>query len=239
MDKFFNMDSPLFRTLGRLADLMILNLCFIVSCIPVFTIGAALTGMSYVLLKIADKEEGYIFRSYWKSFRQNFRQATVIWLISLAFGIVIVLDFLILSNASGSFFSVTRILVLAATMVYLMILIYVFPLLARFENSISATFKNALILSIANFPKTLVMLVTLIAAVVLTLWNYQTLMWGLLVWILLGFALVGYVHCYFLSRIFAALAPPADDSKDPDSWVLEETDADTAIKPDSLTDKSK
>lgn len=224
MSNIFNMDNPFFRTLGRLADLMILNICFIICCIPVFTIGAALTGMSYVLLKIAEKEEGYIFKAYWKSFRQNFRQATVIWLISLVLAVIVALDFVILSNASGSFYSVMRMLVLAAVLIYVMILMYVFPLLARFENPIKATIKNALILSIANFPKTLVMLATIVAAVVATLWNYYTIIWGLLIWLLCGFALVGYVHCYFLAKIFAKLVPAREEDKDPDNWVLEETE---------------
>lgn len=233
MRNFFNMDSPLFRFLGRLADLMILNICFIICCIPVFTIGAALTGMSYVLLKVADKEEGYIFKAYLKSFKQNFKQATIIWLIALVVGAVLGADFLILKSASGSLASVMRVLVLAAALVYLMILTYVFPLLARFENSTKATVKNALILSIAYFPRTLIMLAITVGAVFLSLWNYYTIVWGLLIWLLFGFALVCYAHCYFLSKIFAKITPAAEtEDKDPDAWVLDESDADQTPQDD-------
>lgn len=234
------MDNPFFRALGRLADLMILNLSFIVCCIPVFTIGAALTGMSYVLLKIADKEEGYIFKAYLKSFKQNFKQATIIWLMALVIGIILVLDFLILKDATGTLASVMRVMIMAAALIFLMMLIYVFPLLARFENSITATIKNALILSIAYFPRTLIMLAVLIGSVVLTFWNYYTIMWGILVWILAGFALVCYAHCYFLSKIFAKISPAKEtDDKDPDDWVLEEPEAEAEnnVKLDSITEK--
>lgn len=232
MRNIFNMDSPLFRFLGRLADLMILNLTFIVCCIPIFTIGAALTGMSYVLLKVADKEEGYIFKAYLKSFKQNFKQATVIWLIALVIGVILGADFLILRSATGSLASVMRVLVLAAALVYLMVLIYVFPLLARFDNPTKTTVKNALILSIAYFPRTLVMLSITIGAVLLSLWNYYTIVWGLLVWLLFGFALVCYSHCYFLSKIFAKITPAVEtEDEDPDNWVLEETDNNTEETP--------
>lgn len=237
MKGFFNMDNPFFRALGRLADLMILNISFLICCIPVFTIGAALTGMSYVLLKVADKEEGYIFKAYLKSFKQNFKQATIIWLIALALGVLLGLDFLILRSATGTLANVMRIMIMAAAFIFLMILIYVFPLLARFENSITATIKNALILSIAYFPQTLLMLVILVGAVILTFWNYYTIIWGILVWLLAGFALICYAHCFFLSKIFAKISPATEtEDKDPDNWVLEDTEPESNVKSDNLTD---
>ena len=92
MSNFFNMDNGLFRALGKLADLMLLNILFLVCSLPIFTIGASFTAMYYVTLKLAENEEGYIARGFLKSFKQNFKQATIIWLILLFFGIVLVLN---------------------------------------------------------------------------------------------------------------------------------------------------
>ena len=83
MGKIFDMDSPVMRVLNRVGDLLILNVLMIVCCIPVITAGAAFTAMHYVLLKIVRGEEGYLIRGFFKSFRSNFRQATLIWLLSL------------------------------------------------------------------------------------------------------------------------------------------------------------
>ena len=80
MSNFFNMDNGLFRALGKLADLMLLNILFLVCSLPIFTIGASFTAMYYVTLKLAENEEGYIARGFLKSFKQNFKQATIIWL---------------------------------------------------------------------------------------------------------------------------------------------------------------
>ena len=102
MSNFFNMDNGLFRALGKLADLMLLNILFLVCSLPIFTIGASFTAMYYVTLKLAENEEGYIARGFWKSFKQNFKQATIIWLILLFFGIVLVLDLLILKDSTGT-----------------------------------------------------------------------------------------------------------------------------------------
>ena len=73
---------------------MLLNILFLVCSLPIFTIGASFTAMYYVTLKLAENEEGYIARGFLKSFKQNFKQATIIWLILLFFGIVLVLDLL-------------------------------------------------------------------------------------------------------------------------------------------------
>ena len=111
MSNFFNMDNGLFRALGKLADLMLLNILFLVCSLPIFTIGASFTAMYYVTLKLAENEEGYIARGFWKSFKQNFKQATIIWLILLFFGIVLVLDLLILKDSTGTFVTVLRVVI--------------------------------------------------------------------------------------------------------------------------------
>ena len=81
MNRFFSMDNKFFQAMGRIADLLILNLVFLVCCIPVVTIGPALTALHYVTLKMARNEESYIIRSFFKSFKQNFRQGLIINLI--------------------------------------------------------------------------------------------------------------------------------------------------------------
>ena len=81
MDRLFNMDNKFFTVMGRVADLIMLNVVFLICCLPIVTIGASLTALHYVTLKMARNEESYIIRSFFKSFKQNFKQATVINLI--------------------------------------------------------------------------------------------------------------------------------------------------------------
>ena len=102
MDKLFNMDNKFFTVMGHVADLMILNIVFLICCLPVVTIGASLTALHYVTLKMARNEESYIVRSFFKSFKQNFRQATIINLIMLAVGAVLYVDLNIVTNMTGS-----------------------------------------------------------------------------------------------------------------------------------------
>ena len=93
MRALFDMDNAFFRGMSKVADLCILNVVFLICCIPVFTIGAATTALAYVTLKMKDGEEGYILKSFFRSFRQNFKQSTVIWLLMVLIGLVLGLDF--------------------------------------------------------------------------------------------------------------------------------------------------
>lgn len=226
MRNIFSLDNPIMQTLSKIADLMILNVTFIICCLPVFTIGAALTGLSYVSLKMAENEEGYIFKGFLKSFKQNFKQATVIWLIMLAIGLVLGADFYILSASSGTFITTIRVILVITAFIYLMIMLYVFPTLARFYNSTKNTLRNAFLMSIADFPRTLIMLVITVGSVLITLYNGYTLAYGLLIWILGGFALVSYLNSFFLKKVFAKYTPKeeTEEESNPDNWVLDENE---------------
>ena len=100
MDRLFNMDNKFFTVMGRVADLIMLNVVFLICCLPIVTIGASLTALHYVTLKMARNEESYIIRSFFKSFKQNFKQATIINLIMLLFGGLLYLDLNIINNMS-------------------------------------------------------------------------------------------------------------------------------------------
>lgn len=165
MSRFFDLDSPVMRFLTKVADLMILNLLTVLCCIPVITAGAALTALHYVLLKMARNEEGYIARSFFKSFRQNFKQATIIWLFFLAFIIVFIGDIMIFNYSSMEFPTALKVVLFAVTLLVMMVAVYVFPVLSRFDNTIFNTLKNALFMSILSLPKTILMLILYVVPV--------------------------------------------------------------------------
>lgn len=210
MKDFFNMDGPLMSALSKVADLMILNLLFIVCSIPVITMGASFTALSYVTLKLREGQDGYVARSFFHAFKTNFRQATLTWLIFLAAALVLFLDMFAMRSFTGTLGTVIRISVWLGVLIWCMGFLYVFPLTARFENTVKQTLKNAQILAIANAPKTLAMLVIVLGSVILTFWNARTIGWGVLAWILIGFALVSYINSIFQVPVFHRLAETAD-----------------------------
>lgn len=222
MRNLFNMDNPLFRGLSRLADLMILNLIFIACSIPIITIGPALTALYYVTLKMAANEDSYIVRSFWHSFKQNFKQAIPIWLLVFAVGCLVGLDINILLQSDSTFSQILLVLISATALVLLMVVLYTFPVLSRFENKIKTTIKNAFIMSVVDFPRTIVMMAITIGSVVLTFWSGYTLMYGIMIWILCGFAAVAYANSFFLNKIFKKYMPK-EEEEDPDKWSVDDT----------------
>ncbi|MCL2253206.1 MAG: DUF624 domain-containing protein [Lachnospiraceae bacterium] len=216
MGRLFNLDSPAMVFLSRLADLMILNIIIMIVCIPIITIGPALTAMHYVILKMVRKEEGYLVRPFFTSFKNNFKQATLSWLIVLVFIIIFVIDLNIINNSGLEFASWLRIILIAVGVIAAMTAIYVFPLIARFENSIRGTFKNALFMSILSLPKTATMIVIYILPIALVLLNPQVLP----IIFLLGITGPGYLCAMLYSKTFKRFEPEEEVLKDADDWTV-------------------
>ena len=111
--------------MGRVADLIMLNVVFLICCLPIVTIGASLTALHYVTLKMARNEESYIIRSFFKSFKQNFKQATVINLIMLAVAAILYMDLRIVGNIDGTMSQVLYIVFFAFGILYMMVFLYI------------------------------------------------------------------------------------------------------------------
>ena len=210
MSKLFRMDSPLMRFLTKIADLMVLNILFCVTSIPLITIGASWTALYSVTLKMVRDEEGSVSRSYFRSFRQNFRQATLLWLGGLVVLALLVLDIRVLNGMAGRTApGLLRGGVEILALLGIMVLQYLFPSLARFEASLADTLKNACMMALAHLPKTALMTAAAVGAVWITLINNTTIAVGLMVWPLIGFSLMAFGNSGILRKIFDNYVPKA------------------------------
>lgn len=210
MSKLFRMDSPLMRFLTKIADLMVLNILFCVTSIPLITIGASWTALYSVTLKMVRDEEGSVSRSYFRSFRQNFRQATLLWLGVLVVLALLVLDIRVLNGmAGGTAPGLLRVGVEILALLGIMVLQYLFPSLAKFEASLADTLKNACMMALAHLPKTALMTAAVVGAVWITLINNTTIAVGLTVWPLIGFSLMAFGNSGILRKIFDNYVPKA------------------------------
>ena len=164
MSNFFSTDSPLWRALTKVADLIWLNILFVICCIPVFTVGAALSAMYSVTLKMCVNEEGAISQDFFKAFRENFKQATILWGIMLGIGLFLIADFLVVPLLGGIVYEIAFWILCVIGILYIMVFSFLFPLQSKFENPIKRTLMNALFLSIRHLlPTTIV--VSLLTAV--------------------------------------------------------------------------
>jgi len=203
MDRFFNMDNKFFTFMSRVADLIILNLLCIVCCIPVVTIGPSIAAMFYVTLKMVRNEESYIVRGFFKSFKQNLKQGIVINLIMLVAALLLYFDISICRSTPGTIGKVLMVLFMMILVVYLMIFLYLYPVLAKFYNTIKHTFRNAFLMSIRHLPYTVLMaLITAAPVAIFFIPTAQVQSIVLLLFILMGFSLEAFINGHFLVKIF-------------------------------------
>lgn len=148
--KFLSYDSKFSQIVLKLCNCCYLNLLWLICSIPIFTIGASTAALYSVTLKLARNEDVIIHREFFRSFGENFRQATVLWLILLTFGLFLGGDGYILyhlrAHATGTIaviWTLMLALVIAAAIAYVIILFYIFPLVASVVNTNTAMLKNS------------------------------------------------------------------------------------------------
>lgn len=196
--KLFSSDNPLMKALSIAADLLILNILTLVLSLPLVTMGAAVTAMNDIVIRIVRGEEGYTVKPYFHAFAANLKKGTFLGLIIIAAGALLYFDYL----AAKTYIPIMKAGVIAIGVIVLAVSFYAFALLARYENSFGATLKNALILTIGNFPRTLFMVVCAVAMWVACI-NFTQ--FGIPILILFGLSLPCYVNCLFLNGVFRKL----------------------------------
>jgi uncharacterized membrane protein YesL len=241
MSKLFDLDSPLMRILNKVADLMILNVATLLFCVPgLFSgyvalqiymsegvinlpailmfvvlsipIGSALTGMHFVLLKMVRGDEAYIIKDFWKSFKLNFKQASVIWLIFEVAGFLLIADYKIYMG-SDTFPKIMLIMTGVVAIVIFIIYIYVFPVLSRISNTIANTIKNSFLMSVLGLPRTLGMILITGASFALPVLG-ATLIYRIFpLYILFGLSLPGFLCALLYSPLFKRFEPEVKEEK--------------------------
>lgn len=249
---FFNYDNPVWRFIGKFGDLIILNVLWLVCSLPIFTIGASTTAVYYVTLKLARDDDGYTIRSFFKSFKENFKQSTIIWLILLLAGAILGVDlyfFARLFNGSSTVKTVMLTVFLAMALIYAAVAMYIFPLQSRFYNPLKRTFFNAFFMSIRHLFRTIGMIV--IDGVLVAAGFVFMIPPVLMIFMLFGFPLLAFINSYILSPVFniympkeeraeeEGLRPLFSDDSEPVSSILMAKGDETKTDDQILTDDDR
>ena len=222
MNRIFNMDSPVMSALTKMADLIILNLLAFFCCLPIFTVGASLTALHYIALKIVRDEECYIVKGFFKSFKENFVQATAIWLIEVLLIIVFAADFWIVRNSQDTLPSWMMMLLVCVAVLAFLALFLAFPLLAKFENSVRMTLKNSALVGIMILPKTILMAACWVLPFIILYFFPQILP----VDFCFGMSGPALLNAALYNKTFKKFEPE-QNTKDADDWTVElEEDSD-------------
>jgi len=191
MAKLFGYDNPVWKFMGRVADVFFLTILWAVCSLPVITIGASTSALYYVALKMVKNREGYLWQSFWKAFKNNFAQATIMWGILLLVGGFLGLDLYLFYIMEGQTAVFAFWLFFVLAVLYLFAAVLVFPLQARLDAAIGKLFFMTFMVSIKNFSWVMLMFVTVVCVLALGIFVF----WPIL---LVGAGAAAYIHSLIL-----------------------------------------
>ena len=194
----FKLDSPFMNFLNRVCDIMILNFMVILFSLPIVTAGASITAAYYIAYKMVKNEESYIVRGFFKAFKENFKQSTIIWLIFLAIFAILFMDYRIMFYSELEMGRWITYGVIAVTVILAMGFSFVFPLQARFSNDVKHTIKNSFLMALSHLPSAVLFVVSY-AVPVLLIYLVPQAMPAVL---LLACGLLPYLKSFLFLKIF-------------------------------------
>ena len=216
MGGLFNYNGPLMRGLNRIADLLILNILYLMCCIPIITIGPATVALYYVALKMVRDEQDGVAREFWKSFWLNFRQGIGLHLIYFVVALILIADVWFALHSVQSHGIMNDVLLVVGCVLSVLLAAsatYAYPMLAKFENTTKRLLKLSLFLAIRHLPITIVLLaITAVPIWLISILGEEVISF-LFLYSLLGFATVALLHSRFLRKVFDRYIPdPEEDA---------------------------
>ena len=206
MKQIFNIDGPVFQFLSRVADLVIVNVLFLVCCVPVVTAGASLAAMTKVCQDIVLDTSSGVVKPFFRAFRSNFKQATAVWLVLLLLTASLVCDRLLIdAYLTGGVAAALQGLVAVLALGQLAVSCYLFQLIVRYENTLRQHTVNALILAVTKLPRTLLM--TALAAIPFAICYFSvvTFLKTLSFWVIIGCGVICLLNSMLMAPILAQL----------------------------------
>ena len=206
MRNLFNLDNPFVQFLARVGDLIIVNVLFLLCCLPVVTVGASLAAMHKVTQAMALDEDNGIVKTFFRGFRENFKQATVLWLMILVFAVSMLCNYLLIMGfTAGNLALILKWVLVIFSALVLVLAVYMFPLMARYQNTLYQLATNALILAVVKLPRTIALMVLWSLPVVMAVISMQTFLQTLVFWLAVGFGFGGYMSGILLKPVFTEL----------------------------------
>lgn len=197
--KKLSIENPFFEWMSNIADLVMLNLVWIITCIPIFTIGAAQTALYRIMMRRARGECSYPIREYLTALKEDFVKSTKIWMILLTTGAVLIFDLMYM----GQIWTMWGIAIGVLIFIWMILAGYVFPLTARFDNTCKNTWKNAAYMAVRFFPYTIMVVLMNSIPIVCILVGGAITQATLPIYLVFGFSLTVRINTILFQKMFS------------------------------------
>ena len=200
MKELFNLNSPWVQRFAMLTNLVCLNVLWLACCIPVFTAGAATSALYHTVFLYHNKEDDAVLRPFFRAFRANFKQSTLLFLPLMAALVLVVFDLVYLASYGKG----TAVLFLLILVVLLLMgmLIHLFPLIARFDMNAKALLRTAFSLVALHLPATLTVIALTLLPVFLLVFHPSLFLRFGVAWAGVWFSAIAYFFGKFLLKIW-------------------------------------
>ena len=203
MERIFPMDGKFFTFITKLSDLLLLNVLFIITCLPILTIGVSLTVLYQTTLQLADNTDSYILRNYFSNWKQNLKQGILIWIPSFIMLILCIFNLSVLPHMPQNLYRTTCLCLQFVLLFFLYgIFLYAFSLPKVYRSSCLNTLRNALFMTFKHLPVTCLCLCISVIPYALIILLPKITGWILSFFIVIGSSGTAYIHSYILQKVF-------------------------------------
>lgn len=212
MKGMFSPDNPVIRFFIRIGYIWYLNILWLVTSLPIFTIGASTTALIYSEMKL-QHEEGYPTQNFFHSFKENFKQATGIWFIYLGVGVLLGLDLMYWNKKGVGFHNVNIpwALSIAVCILYAISLSYVFAIQSKFVNTVRNTILYSILLPYRNLKQTVLIAIVLVAV---AYFNLTTVFAVNFFTVNIGVGFIAYLLGIFFNDVFKKYIPKEESAEE-------------------------
>ncbi|WP_066715645.1 YesL family protein [Clostridium sp. Marseille-P299] len=219
MGNLFNLENGFFSFMGKVWDMILLSILWVVLCIPIVTIGPATTALYYTVVKVIRRERGYVFREFFHSFKDNFKLGLITSVIYVVLAYILYVDYIYANSLKATnpnqaylFFAGFN----AITLVAIAVLAYIFPVLSRFTLNLKGLFKTTFLMAMKHIFTTIALIVIIGAS---------GLVLSIVIPAILFMPSLCCLLCSFLiERVFKKYMPVPDQTPEEsgkDQWYLE------------------
>lgn len=200
MFSFLSPDSKFMQVVGRITDLILLNIIFLLTCLPVFTIGAAWASLYSVCFRIFRNREGGMLKHYFRAFRDNFKQGTALWLLEL---FIIVPGAIYFDTFWGMEQPARYLFVLFFTILVLaeFTFSWAFPWSSQFRNDWITVLRSSLLLSLSHLPRSVFLVLIRLLPLGMFLVLPEMFLRVSFLWFALYFSAAAYISAAILWKV--------------------------------------
>ena len=199
----FDTDNFLMRFCVKVLDIVTVNLLFVVSCLPIVTIGVAKISLYQTIFEVKGSRRVPVFKTYMRAFKQNLKLGLQLGLLELGIFLISVVDLSLFWGQTGLGFQLIKAICLGILIFLTLVMLASYPIAARYDLTWKEVLQKALLLVSFNFVWFFLMLAIILLIIMLLYLSGFTLVLGGSAFLLFGFGLLAFCQAGLMEKLFA------------------------------------